>query len=324
LSLATLLDTFTEAGQVLDSSVGERRERAEQLVFPVWEWLSGIQALARSAAIDWGTVDQSLTPDDERQIAATLSVVIAGLDAVVQHEFDSALAEASAAILRGLDNAQANLRAAGIDARSLAEVFWPLRSQLAIWSQREEAGAVLDRTRNALTEVGAKGLALNFDDQFSRDLAQANRFRGAAMLSFVLALAWSIYAVFTLPHSISAADIAGRGAVSLSLAIMGGFLVRESAQHRIDANVWRTVQLQLNAIEAYSAALPRETAESIRLSLGLAVFSGPRLYSVAAGREPADVQAVGLSSVDATTNTGRDLLAALRELVELVKEARNA
>jgi hypothetical protein len=89
-----------------------------------------------------------------------------------------------------------------------------------------------------------------------------------------------------------------------------------------DANVWRTVQLQLNAIEAYSVNLPREDAGLLRLVLGLAVFSGPRLYArsgrlarEATPERPDGEDALGLEGI-------KDILGTLRELTEVLRKAR--
>jgi hypothetical protein len=199
---------------------------------------------------------------------------------------------------------------------------------LASWTHREESDQVLTRARDALTEVGAKRLALSFNDQFAEDLRQANRFRQGALLFFMLAVAWSVVASVTLPSDLSPAGAVGRFVIAVSLIVVGGFFTRESNRHRADANVWRTVQLQLNAIEAFCAAMPRNKAELLRFMLGVSVFSGPRLYALAAGRND-HISEDRNGAANSITDTGldgslREILAIIREVSEVARNARQA
>ena len=328
MSLTTLLDTLADAGKRLGDGTGERRERADQLLLPVWQWLEDVSVLTDRASVDWSTVDESLAPEDEEAIAAALEELIGSLDGLDSEAFESALAKFQSSVVVGVQRAQERLGSGGLEAQSIATVFLPIRRELASWSHREESDQVLTRARDALTEVGASRLALSFNDQFAEDLRQANRFRQGAMAFFMLAVAWSVVASVTLPTDLTLAGGVGRFVIALSLIVVAGFFTRESNRHRADANVWRTVQLQLNAIEAYCAAMPRSRAELLRFLLGASVFSGPRLYAAAAGRsfEKADHQSRAVDSPENATLDGslRELLAIVREVSEASRASRQA
>jgi hypothetical protein len=324
MSLSRVIDSFAEAAEAVEASGDGYRERAEAIVLPVWAWLSSVPALARETKIEWETVDAALGEDQEQEIANALGQLAEsfGKD---RDAFESALGAVRKAVVDGVEHAQAQLQEAGVEAHSIARLFWPVRSELASWRQREESDAALTQVRSALTEVSAGRLALRFDEQFAQDLRQANRYRVGAILFFIAAVGWSIAALETLPKQVTAAGIAGRGVVSLSLIVVGGFLIRESVQHRVDANVWRTVQLQLNAIESYAVGLAREDADLLKLTLGLAVFSGPRLYGMATAPIRRSNEA-GVDGTDSNPGGGilelRELLGTIRELAELLRQGR--
>jgi hypothetical protein len=232
--MAKLIDAFEEAGAALEEvpEADGRRDRIERLVLPIWTWLNGVPALAREAQVEWSVVDEAISEAEEERIAMALSELTARSRESDQVDVDRAADAVRQAILEGVASAQERLREAGVETHSVSRLFWPVRSEVASWRQQEQSDDALVRVRSALTEVSARGLALSFDRQFDDDLTQANRFRLGAILFFMAALAWAIAALETLPMTVTAAGIAGRGVVSLSLIIMGGFLVRESVQHR--------------------------------------------------------------------------------------------
>jgi hypothetical protein len=311
MSLIQLLDTLSDAGKQLEDMTGDRRERADQVLLPIWRWLQEMPRLSEQADVAWAIADDSLSAEDEQRISLAVETLVKSVGATDERAFEEAMADLRADFADVIQNAQHRLRSQGIEEQSLSELFLPIRSELASWTHREESDEVLTRARSALTEVSAKGLALSFDAQFAEDLKQANRFRLGAMLFFVLAVAWSVVAYSTLPETVTAASIAGRGAIGISLIVIGGFLTRESNRHRVDANVWRTVQLQLNQIEAFCSAMPRSNAEVLRFMLGASVFSGPRLYAAAAGHHAQGGQ-------DAKEEEG--LEGSVREILSLVRE----
>jgi hypothetical protein len=323
MSITKLLDKVSSAGLTLEETEGFRREQAEGLVLPLWSWLTELQVLANENGVEWDKLDDSLALSDQQQIAQAIDSVLGAIDARQDEDFSRALVGMRATTAAGITHAQERLREEGVEAQSIAALFLPIRSQLASWGQRERSQQDLGRVRSALGELGGRGLALDFNEQFAEDLKQANRFRLAAMGFFMLAVTWSIV-VWLIPTKATAASIGGRAGVAVSLVIVGGFLVRESVQHRVDANVWRTVQLQLDAIERYTVNLPRDSADALRFVLGLAVFSGPRLYAVAAGRGAKEPGSDGGENAEtiAAANV-REALAAVREITEIYKMARS-
>ncbi len=325
MSLVRLLDTLEDAGKQLEDRTGERRERADQVLLPIWKWLQEVSTLSKQVEVDWVTVDNSLSTEDEEKISVAVDALLNSLDAPEDRDFEDAMAELRVGFAVAIQRAQEQLRAEGIEEQSISALFLPVRSELASWTHREESDEVLTRARSALTQVGATGLALSFNEQFVEDLKQANRFRIGAMLFFMVAVAWSIVAYSTLPSAVTAASIAGRGAIAISLVVIGGFLTRESNRHRTDANVWRTVQLQLNAIEAFCAAMPRSNAEVLRFMLGAAVFSGPRLYAAAAAGHRGNGEDGGSGSTDSTMGlegSVREILAIVREVADTSRAAK--
>ncbi|MDQ3725106.1 MAG: hypothetical protein M3335_04320 [Actinomycetota bacterium] len=321
MSLTSLLDSLAASGQRLAVHEGERRERADQLLLPIWNWLQEVSGLTEKVDVPWSTVDDSLAAEDEQAIAMAVKDLVDSLDRNDQQDFESALAKVRINFAMGIQNAQEDLRVKGLEAQSIATLFLPIRSELASWLHREESDQVLTRARSALTEVSATRLALSFNQQFEEDLRQANRFRQGAMVFFMLAVAWSIIAAITLPATITAQGAVGRFVIAASLVVVGGFFTRESNRHRSDANVWRTVQLQLNAIESYCAGMPRDRAEVLRFLLGASVFSGPRLYAVAAGnsngnRSPESGHASEVAADASLEGSLREILGIVREVAK--------
>lgn len=319
MSFIGLLDTLGEAGQQLDDRTGERRERVDQVLLPIWKWLQEVSSLSAQVNVDWATVDESLSEEDQEAITKALDELVASLDKGNDRDFDLAMANLRACFATAIQSAQNRLRVTGIEEQSIAALFLPIRSELASWTHREESDEVLTRARSALTQVSATNLALNFNAQFDEDLKQANRFRVGAMFFFFLAVVWSFVAYATLPEQVTAASIGGRGLIAISLVVIGGFLTRESNRHRTDANVWRTVQLQLNAIDAYCAAMPRSNAEVLRFMLGASVFSGPRLYAVAAGHS-----GIGIDAKQRESDSETGLEGSVREILAIVREVASA
>jgi hypothetical protein len=316
VSLTSLLDTVADAGQALARSADGDRERADRLLLPIWRWLQEVAIVSQEFGVEWTTVDGSLSASDQAAISAKVQALLLSLDSSDDRDVDVALAELRDVFTEGIDRAQANLRDEGLEAHVVATLFLPIRSEMASWTYREESDEVLTRARSALTAVGATRLALSFNDQFAEDLRQANRFRYGAMAFFVLAVAWAVAAYATLPESVTASSLAGRGAIGVSLVVIGGFLTREANHHRTDANVWRTVQLQLNAIEAYCADMPRANAEALKFMLGAAVFSGPRLYSAAAGHRARD----GVENGNGARTQEASLDASVQEILAILRE----
>jgi hypothetical protein len=325
MSLVSLLDTLEDAGKKLEDRTGDRRERTDQVLLPIWKWLQEVASLSKQVDVDWVTADNSLSTEDEQKISVAVDALVESLDAPDERDFEAAMAELRVSFATAIQSAQDRLRVDGIEEQSIAALFLPIRSELASWTHREESDEVLTRARSALTQVGASGLAISFNDQFREDLKQANRFRVGAMFFFMLAVAWSIVAYVTLPSTVTAATIAGRGVIAVSLIVIGGFLTREANRHRTDANVWRTVQLQLNAIEAFCAAMPRANAEALRFMLGASVFSGPRLYAAAAAGHREQAEDNGYRTGD--PNMGlegsvREILSIVREVAETSRVAK--
>jgi len=322
MSLTSLLDTLAATGQRLAVHEGERRERADQLLLPIWNWLQEVSGLTEKVDVNWSTVDDALAAEDEQAIATAVKDLIDSLESSDAQDFENALAKVRISFAMGIQNAQEELKAKGLEAQSIATLFLPIRSELASWLHREESDQVLTRARSALTEVSATRLALSFNQQFEEDLRQANRFRQGAMVFFMLAVAWSIIAAVTLPQTITVQGAVGRFVIAASLVVVGGFFTRESNRHRSDANVWRTVQLQLNAIESYCAGMPRNRAELLRFLLGASVFSGPRLYAVAAGNNGNGHRSEAAHPSEASGDAS--LEGSLREILGIVREVAQA
>jgi hypothetical protein len=320
VSVTRLIDAFGDAGVALDGARPDRRERVERVVIPIWQWLRSVPDRASEAAVEWETVDEAFEADQEREVTSILSELIAGIGGLSDRSLDEVIARLRRALAETVERAEVRLTEAGIESRATATILLPVRAELASWRQQQETETYLSQTRSALTEVGARDLALSFNEQFEEDRSQANRFRWAAVGAFVGALIWSTIVYATIPSNVSAAGIVGRGSIAISALVVGGYFVRESAKHRVDANVWRTVQLQLDAIDKYSSVLTPESAEILRLALGIAVFSGPRLYAIAAGR--GDDQAVARGEGPEATADLRVALDTLREVVGILVDAR--
>jgi hypothetical protein len=285
VSITRLLDAFATTAPEVGGASSDQVQAANSLVLPVWAWLNEAARNANDLAVEWPLLDEAISEQATDRVIAVLTDLARSL-----RDDDRARSEENIALLhrevsRAVSEAEDNLRGAGIEEQTVAGLFLPIRRELTSWEVRRESAEVLGRARHALSEVGGKQLALNFEQQFAADKRQADRWRLMAFLLFGVAIAWSLAVYLALRgKDAAAADVTARFAVGISLIVVGGVAIRESGRHRSDANVWRTVQLQLNTIDAYCSALPNERADTLRFMLGSAVFAGPRLYTDAAPR----------------------------------------
>jgi len=320
LSFVQLLDAVSRGGTDLRLQSEGIAGRVDPLLLPIFEWLSALRGRAEEMQVPWGRLDSSWSTEDTAAVQQALAAIVQDRDDPGQLNHD--LSRLRRAISEGLSRVQTILMQEGVESQSVRRLLLPIESHLSSWTVQQESSDVVDRARSALGEVGAARLALSFDAQFESDRRQANVFRILAICAIVFSAVWSLLALLELAsNSTGAGAVVGRIVVAVSFLTLGGFFTRESWQHRNDANVWRTVQLQLNAIEAYSAPLSRETREALRFQLGLAVFSGPALYERATG--PARRRRRGESGADDDSiRSPGDALITVRTIAQALHDFR--
>lgn len=284
MSITTLLDSFASVVPGLMGSGSEREQQANVLVLSVWAWLNEAARRANELNIEWPVLDEAVTDAATLRVSDALRDVVRAVANGDEADAESRLTLLHREVSRCVAETENALREHGIEEQTIASLLLPLRRELTAWEVNRQSTEVLGRARYALSEVGGKKLALNFEEQFASDKKQADHWRQLGFVLFGLAVVWAITVYVALRGSdASTADVTARLAVGVSLIVFGGVAIRESGRHRADANVWRTVQLQLNTIDAYCSALPKERADILRFNLGGAVFAGPRLYVSATG-----------------------------------------
>jgi hypothetical protein len=277
VSITRLLDAFAPAGAMLAKEDAGHAKQAAALVLPVWEWLNQAARQATDLSIEWPVLDVALSDDSTDRLISALEAVTESVSNGGGDRLELQVRQLHDELTDALVEAQDYLRREGIEEQTIAALFLPLRRELTSWEVRRESTRVLGQARDALSEMGGKNLAMSFEEQFATDLQQANRLRIVAFGLFLAAILFSGAVYLGVRHDVAPADVTARIAVGVSFIALGGLAIRESSRHRADANVWRTVQLQLNTIDAYCSSLPRDKADTLRFILGCAVFSG-RLF----------------------------------------------
>lgn len=298
MDLTDLLDELMKVGPSFASSpvkagsaASDARNEVNAALLPVLQWLDGLKAHADQNDIGWVELDGAPSDQSLEAVKTAISVLKRAVDEGDLELVRSELTNFGDLLLAVAEETDSRLEELGIDGERRNRLLLPLNahvSELAVTTGSSEA---LSLARKSLGEIGEKRLSEGIANKVSYEQKRADRFRNGAVVAFIVSIAWLIasYIAFRSPEISPGTEritqvVArlGIGAAVLGLAL---YLSRESRSHRNRASGWQNVELQMDTIGLYCASLPVEHRDAIRLSFGLEVFSGSKLFGSLDGTE---------------------------------------
>lgn len=327
MGLTDILDQFIALGPQLSrdgTSESERpaegvRDEVNAALLPVWQWLVNLKPAADETGVNWVLLDGA--PSDET-VAAVKSAIAGLAELSVQPIPDSYNKLHTEIALLGSwlgslgDEIDARLAESNIDPEMRSRLLLPLRAHISELAVNRGSSEALSLAREAAGQAGEKKLSEGIAEKATYEQKRADWFRVGAVLAFALSIGWLIasYLAFgsdqALDESERMTQVIGRLAIGSALFALAIYLSREAGGHRARASAWQTVQLQMDTIDLYCASLPTALKDAIRLSFGLEVFSGSRLFSslsMTPGKDGAEEPLTGLD-----LNQAASLIKAMR------------
>lgn len=295
----------TSASQSSDKDVADAVNEVNAALLPVWQWLDGLKAASDASKIDWVKLDSAPADRSIEEVQAAIE----GLHSAVSNErlpaLQTELAALSASLLAVAEETDARLAELGISADERNRLLLPLHAHVSELAVTRGSSEALSLARKSLSQVGETRLSEGIAEKVKYEQRRADWFRVAAVVSFLISIGWLIgsYLAFGSAEITSESEritrVVGRLAIASAVFILAVYLSGEANAHRERAAGWQSVQLQMDTIDLYCANLPPEHRDAIRLSFGLEVFSGSRLFgSFRGARANRDDDGMSTSQVD--------------------------
>jgi hypothetical protein len=295
MGLTDLLEHLTRVGPGLSTpgaqvseAAEDRRNEVNAALLPVWQWLDGLKPLSDENDVDWVMLDGAPSEETVTAVKAVVSRMAAGATDADAGRLQAEIALLGSWLTTLADETEERLDELDVDAERRNRLLLPLRAHLSELAVNRGSSEALSLARQSLGQVGERQLSEGIAKKVEYEQKRANGFRAAAVVSFGISICWLIasYVAFD-SGDIARADqisrIVSRLAIGSALLALAVYLSREGEGHRNRASAWQTVQLQMDTIDLYCASLPDSHKDAIRLSFGLEVFSGARLFSVLGG-----------------------------------------
>jgi hypothetical protein len=171
---------------------------------------------------------------------------------------------------------------------------------------RDETQRARDKAREAAGSVGADRLGAGYSDYADKETRIADRLRwGAAGLVVTVALCATGFAIWF--DEVSIGNELLRLSVTIPLAVLAGYLARESTKHRTAARPARDLAIALHTMPSYTEPLD-DVGRELRRELGMRAFGS-------SGDRPAVQDNEGLYA---------DLTALLQRVDDTVRRIREA
>jgi hypothetical protein len=196
--------------------------------------------------------------------------------------------------------------------RLLDEIADRLEARLHVRNLREtrdEAETVLRTTKRTAGQTGSVVLEEHFERFGRQERRTANTLRFLCVLVLLATTAAAVLIV-RVTDDLSTGEQLAHLSFALPLALLAGYLGRESGRHRATANWARRLEVRLRTIEAYCEPLGEEAQRVLREAFGRHLF----LTEPSSEREERDVES-GPSAVT-------DLARVLEQIVALTKPGR--
>lgn len=296
MGFTDLLEELTKLGpslapgrEDLEGATLDARNEVNAAIFPIWQWLDGLTEAADQNKIPWADLDSAPADESIEAVRASINVLRDIADRGDVDLVRSELTTLGSRLATVAIETDAQLRRLGFDEVSRNRLLLPLHahvSELAVTAGSSEA---LSLARKSLGQVGEKQLSKGISEKVEYEQRLADRLRYSAIAAFLFSICWLVasYLAFRSSDFSSGGDglseataKLGIGAAVLGLAV---YLAKESQAHRERGSSWQSVELQMDTINLYCASLPVEHRDAIRLSFGLEVFSGSKLFGEIGG-----------------------------------------
>lgn len=182
------------------------------------------------------------------EVATTASSGFETAQAEREGRFDAKLAEFDARVTAALEEPAATARSEGeaalADLKQKADTAW------------EDVAALKERAENASRYLGINALASGYNETAGKEERQAFWLRIGVILSLVLAVGASAFAVvYHIAEPFSLEGVLTKAIVAVPLLVLAGYCARESSRHSDRAHFNRQRQRQLESLPAYSDGL---------------------------------------------------------------------
>lgn len=301
MGFTDLLDDLSRIGPSLvpgqgerGTAVGDARNEVNAALFPIWKWLDGLKDAADRYEIDWVALDDAPSGETIEAIGAAFALLKNTVARGDVEAVRSELTNIGELLLEVAAQTDQQLERRGVDRDQRNRILLPLHAQLSELAVTAGSSEALSLARRSLGKVGEKRLSEGIAERARYEQVRADFFRYSAIAAFLFSIFWLVfsYLAFRAADSSSGSERVSEAVarVAIGAAVLGlaVYLAKESKSHRARSSAWQSVLLQMDTIDLYCASLPVEHRDAIRLSFGLAVFSGYRLF----GSAPDDVRRV--------------------------------
>lgn len=134
--------------------------------------------------------------------------------------------------------------------------------------QLAELDDLLERAVKTVNAIGSTGMSGGYQIAADKHEKQANWLRLVALVALgaTIALAVALGFVFGF-EDFSWEAVLTKSFVSVPLLVLAGYAATESSRHREQARVNRHIELQLASIDSYTAAMPEDEQNRIKMRL---------------------------------------------------------
>ncbi|MET0305070.1 MAG: hypothetical protein ABW196_02440 [Solirubrobacterales bacterium] len=292
MGFTDLLDQLSAIGPTLaasaaddgDSEITDATNEVNAALLPVWQWLDGLKAAADRSDIEWVKLDGAPSDDSIASVMAAIESLSKAVSDGDVPTLQSELPLLGSLLLTVAEETDERLAESGADAEQRNRLLLPLHAHVSELAVARGSSEALSLARKSLGQVGEKQLSEGIATKVKYEQRRADWFRVAAVLAFLVSIGWLIgsYWAFGSPEITSESDritqVVARLAIASAVFALAVYLSSEANAHRERASGWQSVQLQMDTLELYCASLPVEHRNTIRLSFGLEVFSGSRLF----------------------------------------------
>jgi hypothetical protein len=303
MGLTDLLDQLTKVGPTLassassesDSAAADARNEVNAALLPVWQWLDGLMPLAYENEVDWVALDSAPTDETISAVKAVISILAESAESAETERLQSEITLLGSWLSTMANETDDRLAELNIDVERRNRLLLPLRAHISELAVTRGSSEALSLARQSLGQVGERQLSEGIAKKVQYEQKRADWFRAFAVIFFAVSICWLVasYLAFDsadIAQSDQISRVISRLAIGSAVFALAVYFSREAGGHRSRASAWQSVQLQMDTIDLYCASLPTAHKDAIRLSFGLEVFSGSRLFSSLALSAPENGQ----------------------------------
>jgi hypothetical protein len=271
------------------SATLDARNEVNAAIFPIWQWLDGLTEAAEQNGVPWAVLDSAPADDSIEAVKASINVLRKTVEDGDVDVVRSQLTTLGSRLETVAIETDVQLESVGISEESRNRLLLPLHAQVSELAVTAGSSEALSLARESLGQVGEKQLSRGIAKKVEYEQHLADRLRNSAIAVFIFSIGWLVASYLAFRSSDFASSGAGVSEATVKLGIgaavlgLAAYLAKESRAHRDRGSSWQSVELQMDTINLYCASLPIEHRDAIRLSFGLEVFSGSKLFGAVGG-----------------------------------------